>query len=275
MLDWFVKKDSFKPLEISVLLLVAQKLVPEARALFQKQIAAVNKIQRHANGKEVCLYRMANGRPTFQPEIQFPTKREETMLAKVSFQYANGKQSNTADILLVNGFLFSLLFRTTPEPIKKTSEIQNVDTEIFLDPLLDLNKTESVGKGQIPLSLKGKYKVECLDLPLSDNQVLTLQKQNPEVEFPKEYLEIMKFTNGCTLDGSTLIFAMDKIRHIAFENTNYTALAEKEGQGIIVVENADKSGTLFLLPFDGSNRHNMGKSFFVAIEELFRLRAAH
>ena len=76
--------------------------------LWDKQVQAINKIQRLPDGVEVDFYRMKGGRPTFNPELAFPNKTEELRLATLEIKLENAPQKLVANVWCVKGFLFSI-----------------------------------------------------------------------------------------------------------------------------------------------------------------------
>lgn len=77
-------------------------------AQWDKQVTAINKIQRLPEGVEVNFYRMKGGRPTFDAELAFPNKTEELQLATVEVKLSNAPQRLVARVWCVKGFLFSI-----------------------------------------------------------------------------------------------------------------------------------------------------------------------
>jgi hypothetical protein len=76
--------------------------------LWDKQIQAINKVQRLPDGVEVNFYRMKNGRPTFEVDLAFPNKTEELQLAKAEIKLTNTSQKLVVRVWCVNGFLFMI-----------------------------------------------------------------------------------------------------------------------------------------------------------------------
>lgn len=95
-------------LEKLVLQSVRDKLSSDIAMLWDKQIQAINKIQRLPEGVEVNFYRMKNGRPSFDVELAFPNKTEELLIARVQVGLPNTTSKLTASIWCVKGFLFSI-----------------------------------------------------------------------------------------------------------------------------------------------------------------------
>jgi hypothetical protein len=94
-------------LEKLVLGCVRERLSEPIAGTWDKQVAAINKVQRLPEGVEVNFYRMKGGRPSFEEELSFPNKTEELLVAKVRVELPNmGKLS--AKVWCVKGFLFSI-----------------------------------------------------------------------------------------------------------------------------------------------------------------------
>lgn len=95
-------------LESIVLHSVRVQLNGDIAMLWDKQVQAINKIQRLPEGTEVNFYRMKKGRPSFDAELAFPNKMEELLLAKVQIGLPNTTNKLTANVWCVKGFLFSI-----------------------------------------------------------------------------------------------------------------------------------------------------------------------
>lgn len=95
-------------LEKLVLDSVRNQLDPGLAALWNRQVQAINKIQRLPEGVEVDFYRMKQGRPSFDDELAFPNKTEELLIAKVRVKLPNVEERLTASVWCVKGFLFSI-----------------------------------------------------------------------------------------------------------------------------------------------------------------------
>lgn len=94
-------------LEKLVLGCVRERLPESIAILWDRQIAAINKVQRLPEGVEVDFYRMKGGRPSFDDELSFPNKKAELLVAKVRVELS-GMARLTAKVWCVNGFLFSI-----------------------------------------------------------------------------------------------------------------------------------------------------------------------
>jgi hypothetical protein len=95
-------------LEKIVLSSVRDKLNGDIATRWDKQVQAINKIQRLPEGVEVNFYRMKNSRPSFDPELAFPNKTEELLVARVEVGLPDSPSKLTASIWCVKGFLFSI-----------------------------------------------------------------------------------------------------------------------------------------------------------------------
>lgn len=98
-------------LEKLILDSVRSQLDAQTVQLWDKQIQALNKIQRLPEGSEVNFYRMKDGKPTFDPELSFMNKTVELQVAKLDIKLANVSQKLTAIVWSVNGFLFSIEYK--------------------------------------------------------------------------------------------------------------------------------------------------------------------
>jgi hypothetical protein len=112
------------PLEKLVLGCVREHLSGAMAIVWDKQIEAINKVQRLPEGAEVDFYRMRNGRPTFDEELSFPNRTAELHVSEVKLEISDLAEL-TADIWCVNGFLFSIEYE---------GGVQYFDEAIGMDP---------------------------------------------------------------------------------------------------------------------------------------------
>lgn len=93
-------------LEMLVLGCVRERLPNSVVELWDKQVQAINKVQRLPQGIEVDFYRMKGGRPSFDEALTFPNRTAELLVAKVRIDVDTG--SLTAKVSCVKGFLFCI-----------------------------------------------------------------------------------------------------------------------------------------------------------------------
>jgi hypothetical protein len=104
----FGSSSRLSNLEKLILDCVRARLDAGAANLWDKQVQAVNKVQRLPEGVEVDFYRMKGGRPSFDPELAFANKTEELLVAKVRIGVSNSPVKLAASVWCVKGFLFSI-----------------------------------------------------------------------------------------------------------------------------------------------------------------------
>lgn len=93
--------------EKMVLDCVKSRLDARLAVAWDKQVQAINKIQRLPEGTEVNFYRMRNGRPSFDDALTFPNRSEELLIAKVQLELPN-MGTLRAKVWCIKGFLFSI-----------------------------------------------------------------------------------------------------------------------------------------------------------------------
>ncbi|NPC59190.1 hypothetical protein [Caenimonas soli] len=128
----FGASNRLSDLEKRILVYVRAQLAERLLPLWDKQIHAINKVQRLPEGVEVNFYRMRGGRPTFDAELAFPNKAEELQLAKLEMKLANVRQKLVARVWCVKGFLFSIEYEGS---INYFEEAAGLDTpsELHID----------------------------------------------------------------------------------------------------------------------------------------------
>lgn len=94
-------------LEKTVLDCVKGHLDARMEELWDRQVQAINKVQRLPEGIEVNFYRMKNGRASFDENLAFPNKTTELLAATVQVELP-GVRKLTAKVWCVKGFVFSI-----------------------------------------------------------------------------------------------------------------------------------------------------------------------
>ncbi|WP_417069867.1 hypothetical protein [Niveibacterium terrae] len=94
-------------LEKIILDCVENHLDARLRQSWNRQIQAINKIQRLPEGVEANFYRMKSGRSSFDEDLAFPNKTTELLVAKVQVELSGMGRLN-AKVWCVKGFVFSI-----------------------------------------------------------------------------------------------------------------------------------------------------------------------
>ena len=101
------KGSHLSQLEGAVLRCVREHLHGSVAGLWDRQVQAINKVQRLPGGVEVNFYRMKGGRPSFDEELSFRNKTTELLIEKVRAELPDIGEL-TAKVWCVKGFLFSI-----------------------------------------------------------------------------------------------------------------------------------------------------------------------
>jgi hypothetical protein len=260
-----------RPLERQLVEALSDALDAEAQSLLSKQMAQVNLVQRHAEDKEVNLYRMERGKPSFEEAARFAGTVSEAEVARISFQVPNVAGTFRASFWTVNGFLFSIQFSRSPKGIKNaTAEIREV--ELLLDPMA------APPAGRAPAvreALRGwlrewasEWQVSGLAEPLPEAERQDLVTRIG-AELPPDYLEVVAQTEGLKVDGWT-IHGLSGVRSVALPDANCHVLAEHEEKGVLCVREGEQQVRLYFYGNEGA-QEELGASFRQAIERLMRL----
>jgi hypothetical protein len=111
-------------LEDLILNTVRSQLDNSIAILWDKQVKAINKIQRLPGGIEVDFYRIKSGKPTFSDELVFPNNSEELLIAKIRIHVNNSSAELVASIWCVKGFLFSIEYDGNPDYFEEAIEME-------------------------------------------------------------------------------------------------------------------------------------------------------
>ena len=118
-------KSPFTSLERRLLEELTQHLSPDACRLFSAQLERINLVRRI--GREVCYWPRVRGKVHHAPEIRFPNHTCQLKLAAIKFRLIPSQDVWKAEIFLVKGHFFSLVF-SPRTPCAKTHE----DVEVVL-----------------------------------------------------------------------------------------------------------------------------------------------
>lgn len=99
----------FSPLEERLVAAVREVLPPQAKAVFDAQIAGITLVQRHPN--EICFYRRRSGKVDWSGVPTFP-RTGEFRLAEVRFSVKGRRYKTT--LTSIGGHIFD--FAVTPSP---------------------------------------------------------------------------------------------------------------------------------------------------------------
>lgn len=98
-------------LESLILHSVRDRLNEDEVILWDKQVSAINKVQRLPEGIEVNFYRMKGGSPCFDEALAFDNKAEELKLATIQIRVPNVQETLSASVWCVKGFVFSIEYK--------------------------------------------------------------------------------------------------------------------------------------------------------------------
>lgn len=104
----FGASSRLSDIEKGVLDCVSGCLDMQVVKLWNRQVQAINKVQRLPEGVEVNFYRMKNGRPTFDKAMAFPNRVPELLIAKVEIELLGLREKLVAKVWCVKGFIFSI-----------------------------------------------------------------------------------------------------------------------------------------------------------------------
>lgn len=110
----FGTRNKLSRLERGILDAVKNCLPTEFEPLWERQVAAINRVQRLPGGVEVNFFRVERGKPTFDDEIAFPNRTDELLIARLEIAAVRASPILKAQVWSVNGFLFSIEYDRDP-----------------------------------------------------------------------------------------------------------------------------------------------------------------
>lgn len=259
-IEWIWKRQPLTPLEQGVLAEVCRLLAPEASQLLEGQLLTINLVQRHAGGREVCLYPMRRGRPQHNDQLRLPAAQEELKLATVLLEDQEGLF--TAEVHLVRGYVFSIEFTSTIS--KARARARNLvirRTELHLDPM---QASATPGDSEPATGDEKPLASSWLSAPAFSSLVCELRPPMPEPDrsqcigdidafLPPSYLEATRVSDGFRV-GRTRVLGLREVYSVMLEEGGYYVLAQVDDEGFLAVRTYSRDGAMVLLPFDGPPR---------------------
>lgn len=264
------RRDPFTPLERALLDALAERLQPEARQLLGSQIAQVNRVNRLTAGKEVNVYRLRHGKPTFDQAVAFPNQVEEAKLAVITFRAAGRPKAIRVDFWLVKGLLFEVQFDQSPKGIRP-DEIEVKEVKVRLDPMVS---APVPARALDPAALTdwlgawhSRYGLADVKEPLPLAERARLLSEI-DATLPADYLEMIAQTEGFMVNRCR-VHGLSETRSVALPDASVLILAEAEGQGALFVKEAQPEVQTYFFGYNEGDSAEMGASFRVAVESVF------
>lgn len=270
-------RPEFYPFEARIIEEVKSRMDNDGAARLQRQVEVINKIQRLTNGKEVNLYRMRHGKPSFDDTLRFANAADEALLASVNLTGADKRAKLKADIWLAKGRLFSLVFSKPPKLFFAGMDLKSVqpditDVKIWFDPTqpkpIDTVVDASALTGWLR-DWNAKGIISSLHAPLSESK-RSEYLDRVDAQLPPDYLELVSQTEGVHLAGC-IVHGISAIRQIALPDASYYTLAELEGLGALAVKDGMSDAELYFLHYEDNDVRPLGKSLQNALVALLKL----
>jgi hypothetical protein len=239
----------FYPLE-RVLLDEVVSISPDCyKDNLRKQINCVNKIQRHSQCKEVNLYRIVNGDPSFDKCIALPYDEDEHLICIINFTFPCLNCTFNLKIWSVKGFIFSLTFDKSPKRFLKHEDvvIKKV-TSNYSDIVKEIKRDiHDKGDSYKLERLLGEHIFTNIRPPISilDKHRISTESNR---KLPKEYIEIISYADGFEIDD-WIVHGHKQIRQVVTQKNNYLILAETD-DGYLATEEDAKDDEIYFLRHD-------------------------
>ena len=248
----WLRRSKFSPLERELLEAVASSLEPAAASLFRAQLAEVNLVQRHARKKEVNCYVKHSGSLRRNPQLQFPNQTLEARLATVTFHAARLQKKVRAELFLVKGFFFSILFSASPKEIGMPLSIDQVT--VHTDPME--RRSDGGGARQVvsaPFTgyladWQRQFKIDSAYAPLSSAEQAD-RLAAIHTTLPSDYLELTRQCDGMDI-ADISVLGLSQIRELAGNEANYYLVAEMTDARALGVRCDSSDGAVALLSHD-------------------------
>ena len=119
-------RQGLNGIEMKVLQAVVDALPSEARAIADRQIAAIDDVRRYSKGKDVLMYQHKGSHKVAEAAPAFVWQLPESRLAQVIIG-SNDEVEHRANVWLVQGQLFSITFGHSPRRLTKNASVESTD----------------------------------------------------------------------------------------------------------------------------------------------------
>lgn len=260
---WF---PPLRSIEGAILDCVAEKLPSDIRDNYRAQVRGFNLVQRSAKDKECNFYCIRRGKPFLPLEWRLPIEGEH-ILAKVAIRSIRLKEVRlTAEVCVVNGFVFSILFQSSPREVGSGDfAIDSVHVHLVrhdsgpFAPADDGALIDALPWLADVISNRGKPEVKP---PLAASLRETLESEF-DVQFPSDYLQLLAYADGLRI-GPMVVHGLSAIRQIATGKENLYVLAEWQGEGCICIRRGAARQTV-LVDIEDDTIEDAGSEFHQAL----------
>lgn len=244
---------AFRKYEKSILKSIESELENRAQKLFRAQLNQVNKVVRSNSDKEVNMYRMKRGKPSFDKEIQFALDLPEVKLAEVKIEYKNDDKrislkKLTAELWIVNGYIFSLTFNISPKFLKK-EPFEITEIIILENPLKKIELiTIKVEHSYVEKWLKDvlvDFEIKKLFAPFPE-EIHKKRTKEFECKLPSDWIELMNYCNGFELEQCS-VYGFYNMRQVVTNDTELLILTEGYGSKILSVDKTKNDGHVYCI----------------------------
>jgi hypothetical protein len=263
----FARNSDLNDFERWVVDIAADKLKPEVAHILYRRLTAVNKVSRLTNGREINLYTIRHGKPSFSDDWRYPDMREEAVLATVTVKHPANRQKLEAEVWIVEGF-FSITFNKEPKPFFAGVDLKalpedRVDVKVHYDPMLpQVLETE----GTVDTSKLSGWVLDAYRA----GTISDLKKQLPaakrkaalgrlEAHFPEDYEELIAQTDGARIDAWK-VHGPNAIRQVVLEDGSYYILAEADTPHVLAVKEGDHKSLIYRYDLETGERRIVGPS---------------
>jgi hypothetical protein len=268
------------PLESAILSAVAAQLAPEGKEILQRQLAAINRIDRRFG--ETLLYQMRHGISARDETPSFPAQYVERKFATVTCELAGGSDlRHQVDLWLVRGYLFMIQFHASPPARAFNARFVSIwDVTVHFDPMRPVYETISKPEGpySTPSSelhgwlatWRSQFSIDGFwpPLPKATREALLAAHS---ITFPLEYCELLEQTDGLLVED-VVIFGAGDVTTLYVAGAEYVLLASVESRGagntVVAITRGQTPPDIFSIAHDGPSCVSLGQSFRSAVEHI-------
>jgi hypothetical protein len=201
-------------------------------------------------------------------------RKDNFKLATISF--TSGTTKYKAEFQTYSGRIWGLIVRPNPKNILGINKIHVEKFKLNNDPSEKLNleiipefyDPTDIFEGIVAV-LKSKYNLKDIQKPLPENQQHLFIRLS-ETKFPPGYLELIKQTNGFTVDDAK-VYGLGPFEPVPLDDGNYLTIAEKSTGCLGIKQSQRKTSLKYFSYEDETDVRDLGEEYLTALQKFIEI----
>jgi len=258
---------SLNLLETALLAAVSEALIPAAKAIFQRQVAAIGSVDRDTSGRETGFRR---AKPDAGKAPLFPHRVKQARLATLTFTLPGLRQLYLAEVRLDGGRLAGIAYTPQVSHVdqRQTPRIDRIawhcdPMQDVVPPVLQRVTASAVNLPEWLKTLAAQTKMADINAPLSEVERKRIV-QSIASTLPADYLDLSDRCEGFLI-AHCAVLGLSEVYEVSLPDGNYYILTDIAGEAALAVRSHSETGEVFLCPYNGDDPISRGFSFADAL----------